>query len=192
MTLFFQATGIHEDNLARRRAADAERHAREAAAAARSAYYRCGDCLAVAVVKPEDKAKIAHGARPECGVCGGTFEKMGDVGPDAKCVRREEQCACDARCTDACGPLCSCSCGGENHGSGRTVEVVLGVDAAPRFLGVKDADKARAVAEEYRAAFAAARARIDAKYRYAADAKLAGRFLSSAEFKDYLDRKSVV
>jgi hypothetical protein len=26
--------------------------------------------------------------------------------------------ACDARCTNARGPLCECSCGGENHGAG--------------------------------------------------------------------------
>jgi hypothetical protein len=33
-------------------------------------------------------------------------------------ARTNDRKKCDARCTGATGPACSCSCGGRNHGGG--------------------------------------------------------------------------
>lgn len=35
-------------------------------------------------------------------------------------IRIVETTECSAKCTGATGPACSCSCGGENHGGGKT------------------------------------------------------------------------
>jgi hypothetical protein len=48
-----------------------------------------------------------------CSVCGHAM-KYGIL----KAFLRPE-CPCDARCTNARGHNCECSCGGANHGSGR-------------------------------------------------------------------------
>lgn len=48
---------------------------------------------------------------PDCGVQSvkGAMLVKGDYDPDI---------TCDARCTNATGPNCDCSCGGKNHGLG--------------------------------------------------------------------------
>jgi hypothetical protein len=35
---------------------------------------------------------------------------------------------CDARCLNALGPNCECSCGGENHGRGHQAELIFTID----------------------------------------------------------------
>lgn len=86
-------------------------------------FYRCQKCLEVMT----HKERILRG---ECGICGGKIEYMGQVVKD-KLIKTEERCACDDRCTCATGPTCECKCGGENHGSGKTVEVVIGINNVP-------------------------------------------------------------
>lgn len=46
-----------------------------------------------------------------CGCSGG-------VAYNNVCGTRNDDIKCDARCTEATGHKCECSCGGKNHGSG--------------------------------------------------------------------------
>lgn len=46
----------------------------------------------------------------ECPKCGGRF-----LGKPVKGIKNE-QVPCNAKCTNATGPNCECSCGGMNHG----------------------------------------------------------------------------
>lgn len=109
---------------------------------------RCAHCLDVAFVGE----RVRGG---QCGACGGPVEEMGEVYGDRLGVT-EHHCACDYRCTGAAGPRCDCHCGGANHGSGRTVEVVRDVGAAPRLRGQRDPGELRRRGDQFRAAVAAA------------------------------------
>lgn len=106
-------------------------------------YYRCLDCLTVCAAE-SNHAKI------KC-ACGGMCENMGKVS-GLRLTMTHLACACDERCTSATGPNCTCSCGGENHGSGRVVEVVLDAGPLP-VLQCELTDKARADLAEFRAAY---------------------------------------
>lgn len=48
-----------------------------------------------------------------------------------------EEVPCDGRCTNAQGPSCDCSCGGENHGSQKVIEVSKVVCADKATITVK-------------------------------------------------------
>lgn len=73
-------------------------------------------CLSISVIE---------GAMPSGLVCtcGGQVELMGVVRGQRLHVATELRCPCDGRCTHAKGPLCDCSCGGANHGTGRVVRI---------------------------------------------------------------------
>ena len=115
-------------------------------------YWRCRDCLSVFAVDGEYRDM-------RC-ACGGTARCMGRV-QGVRLTRTEHLCPCDGRCTGASGPSCDCSCGGENHGTGRVVPVAVDVGAAP-VASVVVGDKERARAEEYRAALAPLLAELNA------------------------------
>ena len=93
--------------------------------------------------------------RIQC-ACGGEMEHMGRVEGD-RLTKTEYRCPCDGRCTGALGPNCDCQCGGANHGSGRVVEVQI--DAGRAVARPLNLAQSQMVADEYRRALAAARAR---------------------------------
>lgn len=116
-------------------------------------YYRCFSCCHVAVCD----GKIAPETR--C-MCDGKLELLGRVSQARRgLVRDSERCACDARCTNAPGPSCDCRCGGENHGTGRTVPIIVDAGGVPRVRVDCEAE-CRARAEEYRAAAEPIRERL--------------------------------
>lgn len=116
-------------------------------------FYRCVDCLSVVATGrgPIIDRRTGFGSEL-CGLCGGPMECMGRVERD-RLVTDHERCACDDRCTYATGPKCNCKCGGENHGTKRTVSVRIDHGDAP-VIAVPNSAKALAVAAEWRAALA--------------------------------------
>jgi hypothetical protein len=78
-----------------------------------------------------------------CPICAGKVTRRGFVKPDRHAYHDEQRSVCDARCTDANGVKCDCSCQGRNHGSRRvvTVEVRDGIVT----LGL-DSDRTAALA----------------------------------------------
>lgn len=114
-------------------------------------FYRCLDCLSVVATEQSPMIDRRTGRGSEvCGLCGGGMESMGRVERD-RLVTDSERCACDDRCTYATGPKCNCKCGGENHGTKRTVAVRVDHGVFP-VLCVPDSSKARQIAEEWRSA----------------------------------------
>jgi len=120
--------------------------------------YRCADCLSVLFVDQ------APGPWNEltCGACEGRMEWQGYVGR-AGLYNTYTDSACDFKCTSARGPSCECKCRGENHGTGRTVLVVVGAGAIPKATP-PDAAKSAMVAATFRTERDAAHARLEAKY----------------------------
>lgn len=116
-------------------------------------FIRCTRCLTVASVETAPNVNDWR-----CDICDGTIENMGRVEGD-RLVKFEERCACDGRCTGARGPVCECSCGGKNHGTGRTVIVKIDVGGVPRVKFV-DEGKAKAQAAEFVHAMNCARAEL--------------------------------
>ena len=120
--------------------------------------YRCADCLFVMF------ADVRLPAGGVCEACRGNIEYLGRVHKDgSRLFEKHEECACDGRCTSATGPSCSCHCGGENHGTNATVEVVVELGKPPRFLP-RDAGAQLARAEAFRQAKDAAKARMRTVY----------------------------
>ncbi len=78
-------------------------------------YYRCEECLTT--FTSYDKVDVCS--------CDGPVESLGIVRKDMTVYEEKERCACDARCTNACGPLCNCVCGGVNHGTGKMITVIV-------------------------------------------------------------------
>ena len=104
-------------------------------------YYRCAWCLSVSATAERISGPC------ECAACGGPVESMGEV-REARLVREELRCPCDARCTHALGPQCDCRCCGANHGSGLMVVVIRDLGPIPK-LRPRDA-LAAARGAEYR------------------------------------------
>lgn len=139
---------------------------------------RCRDCLDVAfcdapLVETYGGAKVVSaafvaGLKGCPNGCGGKLELMGRV-TAKRCYRETVAPACDARCTAATGPDCSCQCKGHNHGTGRTVTVLECGTAVPR-------GEPNAKALERAAEWRAARERCNA--------------LAAAAFGDVLERKA--
>jgi len=78
-------------------------------------FFRCADCLLVFAIDGT--------ARPERCDCGSPrLQWLGRVEAD-RVIATVDRCPCDSRCTHARGPQCSCSCGGQNHGTGCVVRV---------------------------------------------------------------------
>lgn len=82
-------------------------------------FVRCPACLAVAAL---DADRTPYGVR--CDVCHAPTENMGRVSVD-HLVTEHTACKCDERCTCARGPICSCQCGGKNHGVGLLAGTVI-------------------------------------------------------------------
>jgi hypothetical protein len=105
-------------------------------------FVRCTTCLSVSAIDEQ----MPHGTT--CGLCAGNLELMGRVERD-RLVRDEHLCPCDDRCTSARGPLCSCKCGGKNHGSNVVVHVTRDAGPVPTITPARDRDQARLRAGEY-------------------------------------------
>ena len=126
-------------------------------------FYRCFGCLEVTALADQLPMTFSQSIAV-CENCGQHFEYMGRVQRD-HLVMDETKCKCDDRCLSAKGPLCSCSCGGENHGAG-----MAGYITVPREVGAvpvvsltgKHREKAAAQYREFHAAIQAVLAAIDA------------------------------
>lgn len=108
------------------------------APAAERHFFRCFECCNVFALEgpPAPTSKGWNGVRLPGAMCptwiagvrcdcgSGRLDWMGRVEAD-KVVRAVDRCPCDSRCTHAFGPMCSCSCGGLNHGTARVVRVVV-------------------------------------------------------------------
>lgn len=121
-------------------------------------YYRCRACCHVVAVEGTlVSAPAANGATEittRC-VCDGRLELLGRVARNKRgLVLDSERCACDGRCTSAPGPMCDCSCGGVNHGTGRVVAVEVDAGGIPRLAvgAAAEVDACKARAAEYAAA----------------------------------------
>ena len=110
-------------------------------------YWRCGDCLEIFAVEGWNNKMLCD--------CGGTCEMMGQV-QGVRIVDLKHVCPCDGRCTGARGPSCDCPCGGENHGTGKLVEVIRDLGPIPKARSKSNP----IVAAEYRAAVEKARTKI--------------------------------
>lgn len=114
-------------------------------------FVRCRLCLSIAAV---DAVSLPKGEM-KCGACQGPIEIMGRVNGCTSDL--ETRCKCDARCTNAKGPNCDCSCGGVNHGKGMAATVDMGVKIEGHtgpmpIVNIKASDKALAIAKEFREA----------------------------------------
>lgn len=133
-------------------------------------FIRCTHCLSVAAVETQPASNW------QCNICGGPIETMGRVERD-RLVRIEIRCACDARCTGARGPLCECSCGGVNHGTGRTVAVTIDCGPVPVVQFI-NSDKARTEC----AAYLTAKHGLTVELQALRSRRAAGQFLPSVDF----------
>lgn len=97
--------------------------------------FRCKHCLSVVFLDTatecyawsrDHELYFAFQGQMLC-PCNGRFEEMGRVELERDkhgvVIATEERAPCDARCTHAHGPKCTCRCNCANHGSGRVVEV---------------------------------------------------------------------
>ena len=78
-------------------------------------YHKCNDCL-TPFSSTERHIDLCD--------CDGCVTFMGQVNGNTY-QQTANKPACDGRCTDACGPICDCQCGGVNHGTGRLVQTVV-------------------------------------------------------------------
>ena len=147
-------------------------------------YYRCVDCLSVAAADQETKYydpavnRFAYGF---CGACGGRLEYMGHVHRE-RIYQTQYVCPCDARCTNAPGPNCSCRCGGKNHGSNLVVAVEVDAGGIPTL---RIDPKAAAKGKAYRELLAAVDAAIEARFGRVIHAKRMGEYLTGGEYSQY-------
>jgi hypothetical protein len=128
-------------------------------------FYRCLDCLEVqAADGPILRGQWIHGKQewPHCD-CGGNLDWMGKV-HGSVLGKMHTACACDGRCTHALGGSCDCICGGANHGTGRLVRFLTGIQTVPQIAPRADLEVRKARVVEWKAAKEAAKARIAAKY----------------------------
>ena len=140
-------------------------------------YIRCRACLAVGAVESD---RIPAAGSCACG--GGRIEVMGRVS-HRRLVHDGAESPCDARCTNARGPSCDCSCGGVNHGSKALIAVTYDAGAVPRYELQPDTGRA----EEYAIARAFAESRLERLNAGDIVArKLRGDYLAPGEFRAYL------
>lgn len=94
-------------------------------------FYRCPSCLSVVAV---DQPSIRTGEyqRPECSICNRSLDWMGFVQAE-RLGYNVQRPPCDARCTNATGPNCECTCKGVNHGSGKLVTVWRDTGGVPKI-----------------------------------------------------------
>jgi hypothetical protein len=91
---------------------------------------RCLLCLSVAYVTTDPRRLVGAKTDWKCSLCKGDIEMMGKVVWE-RLEETTQVSVCDARCTNARGPLCACPCGGANHGTKRTVSVTHDHGEAP-------------------------------------------------------------
>lgn len=105
-------------------------------------FLRCSGCLEVMAVDSPAAPPMV-----KCGICGSVVECMGRVERD-RLVEDHTACKCDERCTCARGPICSCKCGGENHGAGLAAVIHYTVDVGrvPLVLPASLSSRASALA----------------------------------------------
>lgn len=108
-------------------------------------FYRCVRCLSTMTARER-----YVDARCDCG---GQIEFLGQVAGD-RILDERHVVPCDARCTNAQGPICECGCLGENHGTQRLVTIY--VDAGRAVFVPFDAN-AKARGAEYDEAMESAR-----------------------------------
>ena len=156
-------------------------------------FYRCQDCLSVVALDaklPERKDKWGYSTQEPnavCDACGADIEYMGatkyTVGGHEYALSHQTGIlpACDGKCIGATGPNCDCICGGENHGTGRTVPV-FEESGVPRVVIPAEA---RQKADEYRALVAEFKAAWDKKYGYLAEMKKRGEWIQN--YSAYMD-----
>lgn len=121
-------------------------------------FYKCPDCLEVLVVEGEHAGRLGL----PCAICSAQLTFMGEVVGTAG-MGGEEPEPCDARCTSARGPNCSCECGGANHGHDRLVSVIVHGEAFA-LEAVEDPEALKR-AKKYRAALNAAEKRFRQTFR---------------------------
>lgn len=85
---------------------------------------RCKDCKTLVRKEYADGEAplgwyIAHQQLIPCPNCRNSSGGPRYVAARMVVGRMAEQVSCGARCTNAVGPNCDCSCAGKNHGSGR-------------------------------------------------------------------------
>jgi hypothetical protein len=88
----------------------------------------------------ETERVATRAAQVQCPACGAQYKARTNYGPPepgtyrprfmgrvegARLTRMESRTPCDGRCIGAVGPSCDCSCGGENHGMTRLVDVAV-------------------------------------------------------------------
>lgn len=84
-------------------------------------FLSCNYCERVMAVNLEEGTTIEEVAQSACPLCNEKeLRIMGRV-EKSNIVREGKKAACDARCTNARGPLCDCLCLGPNHGTGKLV-----------------------------------------------------------------------
>lgn len=116
------------------------------AAKQRLNYFRCMDCLST-MTSYETLVMCA---------CDGLLVPMGQV-YDKNYGEEINRPACDGRCTHSAGPICTCKCGGANHGTGKLVKTVV-INGVVKVTEVDAAALQRA--QEWREVFNAARERF--------------------------------
>ena len=150
-------------------------------------FYRCTDCLSVVAtetaIKPVQVPPSYSYSYGECGACGGDVEYMGEVCRD-HLQKTALVCACDDRCTSALGPICSCRCGGENHGTHRVVEVVIEAGKVPKLMVPPDA---KGKADEYRALLFEVVSALDSRYGRLFQQKREGIYLNGSDFCQFCE-----
>lgn len=112
-------------------------------------FVRCRLCLSIAAIEAQSLPK----GEMKCGACQGPIEIMGRV--DGCTSHLDTRCKCDARCTNAKGPNCDCSCGGKNHGSGMLTTISFSganIAEVKPTVNINATDKALAIAKEFREA----------------------------------------
>lgn len=129
-------------------------------------YYKCKRCLGTYAVDFKDTEEAPR--MYVCGICGQTALYMGKVAEDKLHMEAEKEvCKCDARCTNASGPICKCECHSANHGSGvagwTTVKVI---EEIPTLLcNNRDiAEKHRKIADDVLEAEVKLKSMIDSTY----------------------------
>ena len=163
----------------------------------RLAYFKCDLCLTpmaahieVRLPSTSNSYGVVRGSRYEelaqadaiqyasaarC-TCGGTVSLMGLVGKfkGSRLVATTLECPCSEKCASAVGPSCNCACGGEFHGTNAVVVVTVDAGGVPTLHAPK---AAAAIAAEFLAVEAAARARLAARHAKAIELRRAGTFL---------------
>lgn len=151
-------------------------------------FFRCTDCLAVCAI---DDPAFQYGTltAATCGACTSTtFDHMGRVHMD-RLVTVETACACDERCTCARGPLCSCSCGGKNHGKGLGCTVTITTDrgAVPTITPGRHRGKLAAIGAEFRDMLDRALQQLDRLHT-----KKRAAYLSDDEYRLFVDTRNAL